>query len=209
MNSKYYLLSSDASCDITHESFDKFKESNTYSCGHYRDPPIPEPLVATDYVFDGECQIFAMGIRFICNELIEIFSPYLEQEADLAELKDQENRIIVTGKIVWPHTKEIVIRGNNKSENFVCIECGRRIYFARGKHYVLNHDLNNVPFIITYLGFIFDQSIYEKMISHPKLKLIKKKKTCPIPFEILDEPRDGYPIDLNQTPTDDERYFST
>jgi hypothetical protein len=208
MSDNYYQLSTYADYIYIDEKIVEIHhEKYRFECGHFYEPQEPMPLIATEYGEKYSCQmIFSIGVDFIWNELIDIFQPYIEQEATLTKLQQDSLYYIEIGKIVWPKKNVIQTRGNKESINFKCEKCGRRIYFPHGKEYVMKKDISNLPFIITNSGFVFNSTIYERIISAPKWKSIKRKLYLK-PIEVRDFSKDGFPQNLDDTDPKDERYF--
>jgi hypothetical protein len=190
---------------ITRKISDDYRQKYCFVCGHYPRILVPIPLTAMDDGADASVRIvFHFGIYFLWNELIDIFQPYIEHEAILAKIKLENGSYIETGKIIWPKEKVFYTRGNKGSINFKCEECGQRMYLAYGRQYVLSKDIDNSPFKISSGGFVFNNAIYEQIISHPNWKKIKKKIYLG-KIKIHDTPRDGYPLNLDETPPENEK----
>ncbi len=97
--------------------------------------------------------------------------------------------------IVAPKRGWVNLRGNKKSSYRACEECGNYAYFGCGmKTYVVRHAIrdNLELYIDQRCHILLRDDVTERVLSvrakWPKLKIKE--------LEILDEPRDGFPVDL-------------
>lgn len=108
---------------------------------------------------------------------------------------------LLLGKVFGPDRKEasdfrtimaehrIVVRGNERSTFRICPECGRVLYSAIGKRYILKRDIRNTNVFESQSGnLVVAEQIAERVMSGMWRNLVVQK------LDIRDDPIDGLAI---------------
>ena len=138
-------------------------------------------------------------LQYAREDLLEALSPEIEEAFTLGKLVHAVDGEIANVKTLWG-TPRVRIRAGKKSDCCRCDVCGQVIYRQRGQWYALASDLVGSPL---FLGS--DGGIIVNAELHGRLKGRRWKKVDISKLTVLDKPRDGFPINLETIPPEQER----
>jgi hypothetical protein len=181
------------------------KTVKRHPCGHYdANNFLYNPIIINNREFESRC---IMGIiadpltKYFREDFLEIIMPeLLEGSVQFGDIiNSQTGEILTRWKTVW--MPPIEIRAGINSRYWVCKTCGYKSYFPVGEEedYILKCDIQEKKIAFTKIGIIFTNEIYQRMISHPQWKLMKKKMTIE-KLNVITDPLDIYPHNLDDTP---------
>lgn len=163
-----------------------------YLCGHLGNVDFCERIVISDV---GEL----VGLSFIEGVLFQVAS--LEF---LSAMTNDITRYLMLGKVSCASGLElddyatlwqsglIRLRGGPSSYCWRCDNCQQVIYNPMGNRYVLRSELTSSPIQLTEGGLVVHQEVRDRLVKRkwPRVKITK--------LPVLDHPRDGFPIRLEQ-----------
>lgn len=100
--------------------------------------------------------------------------PLLSCKGDVLEFP-----FVIKGK------KQIIIRGDEKSQFRICSKCGNYLYFPCGKWYLVKNEIENIKICQAQIGLVVCQEIYER------LKITKQIKLGILKLPLVDKPIDN------------------
>jgi hypothetical protein len=187
---KYFLVGS-ATTDPSQPE-EQWYESYVRSNPCIHNPPSVAPDVPVDYLGEDLALNFVQGvvIDYARLDLLEILGPAAEEYLTLGKLLDRTGKVIPQYRTLGSFNP-LWVRGNRKSANGFCSQCGELLYFALGKPYVLRQDLTGQPLYYgTQEGLIVNEALADRI----REKHFKKIYVRELP--VLERPRDGLPADL-------------
>jgi hypothetical protein len=187
------------------------KNVQRLSCGHYDDDKLYSPILVhpKEFAHTTTLNTFTIPMTFyLHNDFINLLSPEINNGFQFGDIE-------ILGKGIWTGGRTIYapvnhwIRSGNESLYWTCDVCGKKVYSGKGEYsYVLRENVKDAAIHMLFLGLLVDQSIYERITAIPNWeKVIKKSRIAILPFPVRDDPLDGFPINLNDTPKYMEREF--
>lgn len=141
----------------------------------------------------------------IRQDLFEVLEPYLVEEFEFGQIS-KDGVILPEWHVLWPKTMPICQRGNKQSFYTHNRICGHTYYQPFGICYVMRGDIGDAKVKAPeWSSLIVCEEIMQIINSHPKRRVFKRLMGRDIRLPVVDKPRDGFPVDLLQTPPELER----
>jgi len=145
--------------------------------------------------------------KFLRNDLFELLEQYLKAEYDFGRIKFN-GKTIKEGVLLWQRREAIPIRAYKEALCWRCKHCGVLRYdpfpWKRKQMYLLKKDVDGMFIGPAGLTTVVHEKIVEILTSHPQWNVFKKKTEIK-EIAVLDEPKDGFPMNLEDILPKDER----
>jgi hypothetical protein len=168
-----------------------------FPCLHRESPVAID--VKLSYIGEDLPMNFVGGvvINYARLDLLGALGAAVERCLTLAGVFDRAGRALPNYRTLGA-PNSLPVRGGPESTRQFCPTCGTFLYCARGKRYVLRNDLTGQPLYHSGdLGLIVTEELAE-CLRHRKWKKLYFRK-----LPVLDEPRDGLPVDLRELRPED------
>jgi len=205
---KYFTFETSADgMRMLKEEYSKWSDKNSLKCGH-----IPFKKANKKFIVPVETLDLSLAYNFVGaigdflrNDLFGVLEPYLSAEYDFGRIK-YNGKTVKEGMLLWQRREAIPIRSNKQAFCWRCKHCGVLRYdpFPWKRLYLLKKDVNGM--LVGPAGYttIVHEKIVNLLTSHPQWNVFKKKtKLKEIP--VIDEPKDGFPMNLEDILPEDER----
>lgn len=131
---------------------------------------------------------------YVCFAVAEFLSALCNGEASrffhLGRVLDSEHGE-VSGVATFMCQKSMLVRGSEKSSFRICPICGRCLYSAVGKRYVLKRDVQDAVIVEDQKGcLVVSESVVQRLKGREWKNLGVKK------LEVRDEPVDGLAVQV-------------
>jgi hypothetical protein len=190
-----YLKGSDL-CEVDRNSAGKSELSwACQGCKHIRiDVPLPSIKILKETLMDIPISGLNVGNTMVVRkDFVHALNGLVLEQLDFGELLDEANNVI-EGFVTVRAKHYTWMRGKENVSIRKCECCGRVLYYASGKRYLCGHSFDENSVLSSDLsGLVFPENIFESLnFNFPKKSTVIEK------LEVLDSPRDGLPLDLNQ-----------
>lgn len=210
--SKYFTLGTFADgMAMLQEEYDKYYKKHSLKCGHVPFKKANKKITVSVKTLDLSLAYNFAGLLtinvFLRNDLFEVLEPYLSAEYDFGQIKFN-GKTVKEGVLLWQRREAIPIRAYKEALCWRCNHCGVLRYdpfpWKRRSMYLLKKDVDGMLIGPAGLTTVVHEKIVELLTSHPQWNVFKKKTEIK-EIAVLNEPKDGFPMNLEDILPKDER----
>jgi len=216
---KYYTFGTLADgMEMPKDEWDRMLNHSVFPCGHIRPDVARKKFIIPVQKIDLSCAYnFVNAPRlsrcsFFRKDLFSVLEPYLIPEYDFGQISYQ-GQLVSEGYVLWAKSDPIRLRGLKEYAIFWrCKDCGQPNYdlalqsYTRKPLYALRQDVEGVNIREAEIdgGIIISEEVHRVLTTHPRWNTFKKNTKLK-PLQVLEEPLDGLPKNLLDTPPEMER----
>ncbi|MEZ6058375.1 MAG: hypothetical protein R3C01_16870 [Planctomycetaceae bacterium] len=176
-----------------------FAASRNSTCGHlFHSHPV-DCYVARFGDRSPLTFLAQTGVEIIRQDLRAMLEPHFSKRFRTGRVMDSNGGLLSEWTSFRDETPALV-RGGSKSQAWLCPTCKKWIYYPMGKWYILAKDIPSDPVFGTDMGGVIVTNAIWQSIIGTKLSKVACKR-----IPVNDQPKDGFPPEISETPIDLQR----